>query len=477
MTQNHHTAYPIGQELTAANQNAPLSSLDSAITNIIGTDDSNPLYRVGASSELTIASGAVTVTKSHHTIDTQGDVASDDLDTMTIATSNVFGVIRAENTARTVVVKHGTGNILTWDGSDIDLDDTNKSLLYYYDGTNVRIVSIIAAGGGGGGIGGSTGATDNAVLRANGTGGATLQNSGIIIDDSDNVTNINSIQFQADSELTISTGAVTKTGGVHTIDTESDAASDDLDTISGGTEGNILIISANNAARTVVIKHGTGNIETWDGNDISLDELRKKLIMHFDGTNWQVMSVIASGGGGGGSGAMVELVATTELGSPASSISLSAISASYQDLILRLRIRSSDSNFDDELYLRFNSDSSANYAYFNVVFDNAGIDSNVAVVSDTEMQIPTLGNSADADDYTEIVIRICNYTDITYDRKVSWSGIYFRIGTNVNHIRRYDGIGSWENVADAISSIQLTLGSAGNFMTGSSYALYGIGSA
>jgi hypothetical protein len=38
-------------------------------------------------------------------------------------------------------------------------------------------------GGGSAGIGGSTGATDNAILRADGTGGASLQNSGIAIDD------------------------------------------------------------------------------------------------------------------------------------------------------------------------------------------------------------------------------------------------------------------------------------------------------
>ena len=38
-------------------------------------------------------------------------------------------------------------------------------------------------GGGGGGIGGSTGAADNAILRADGTGGSTLQSSGITIAD------------------------------------------------------------------------------------------------------------------------------------------------------------------------------------------------------------------------------------------------------------------------------------------------------
>jgi hypothetical protein len=37
------------------------------------------------------------------------------------------------------------------------------------------------------GIGGSTGSTDNAVLRSDGTGGATLQNTGVTIDDSNNI--------------------------------------------------------------------------------------------------------------------------------------------------------------------------------------------------------------------------------------------------------------------------------------------------
>lgn len=43
-------------------------------------------------------------------------------------------------------------------------------------------------GGGGGGIGGSTGATDNRILRADGTGGSTLQSSAASVDDSGNIT-------------------------------------------------------------------------------------------------------------------------------------------------------------------------------------------------------------------------------------------------------------------------------------------------
>ena len=63
-------------------------------------------------------------------------------------------------------------------------------------------------GGGGGGIGGSTGGVDNAVLRADGTGGATLQNSGLVIDDSttstqNNVALVNNHLSQTDSSVVI----------------------------------------------------------------------------------------------------------------------------------------------------------------------------------------------------------------------------------------------------------------------------------
>jgi hypothetical protein len=45
------------------------------------------------------------------------------------------------------------------------------------------------------------------------------------------------LNYAAATELTIATGAITVTQSQHTVDTEADAASDDLDTISGGTAG------------------------------------------------------------------------------------------------------------------------------------------------------------------------------------------------------------------------------------------------
>lgn len=86
-----------------------------------------------------------------------------------------------------------------------------------------------------------------------------------------------------DGELTISTGAVTVTGAYHDIDTEGDAASDDLDTISGGADGQELVIQAAHTDRTVVLKHNTGNILNPTGKDISLDGTTKSVVLKYSG--------------------------------------------------------------------------------------------------------------------------------------------------------------------------------------------------
>lgn len=94
------------------------------------------------------------------------------------------------------------------------------------------------------------------------------------------------LDFTTSTELTISSGAVTVTQNWHTIDTQADAASDDLDTLtaSGVTDGFLLFIRANNAARTVVVKHNTGNIVTTTASDLTLDETYKVVSLIYDAT-------------------------------------------------------------------------------------------------------------------------------------------------------------------------------------------------
>jgi hypothetical protein len=88
--------------------------------------------------------------------------------------------------------------------------------------------------------------------------------------------------LQAKTELTIASGAVTVTRGFHTIDTEGDAASDDLDTINGGEDGAVLVIRPVHTDRTVVVKHNTGNIVLQSGADITLDDSTDKCTLIYD---------------------------------------------------------------------------------------------------------------------------------------------------------------------------------------------------
>ena len=94
------------------------------------------------------------------------------------------------------------------------------------------------------------------------------------------------------TELTIATGAVTVTQGYHTIDTEADSATDDLDTITvAGGEGDILILRPASSARTVVIKHGTGNIQCVEDFDITMDDDHEfVLLIRKNASDWMAWS-------------------------------------------------------------------------------------------------------------------------------------------------------------------------------------------
>lgn len=95
-----------------------------------------------ASTELTIATGEITITQSIHTVDTESDAAADDLDTINLPASVDLFLLMAENASRTVTLKHGTGNIVTPNGTDHALTD-NGFTLCYYDGTNVQLLSSV----------------------------------------------------------------------------------------------------------------------------------------------------------------------------------------------------------------------------------------------------------------------------------------------------------------------------------------------
>jgi len=92
------------------------------------------------------------------------------------------------------------------------------------------------------------------------------------------------LNLGASTELTIAAGVITATRSFHSVDTESDASTDDLVTINGGTEGDILFLRADSSARTIVLKDQTGNLRL--AGDFSMDNDQDTITLHFEDPNW-----------------------------------------------------------------------------------------------------------------------------------------------------------------------------------------------
>lgn len=94
------------------------------------------------------------------------------------------------------------------------------------------------------------------------------------------------------STLTIATGSVTPTAGVHIIDTEAAAASDDLANIvtTNHPDGRLLLIRNANNSRSVVVKHnagGAGQIALVDSADLTLSDTTMVLCLQRVGADWK----------------------------------------------------------------------------------------------------------------------------------------------------------------------------------------------
>jgi len=121
-------------------------------------------------------------------------------------------------------------------------------------------------------------------------GFVSLKDTPLLVNTSTSLTGtILSLKAGVGPELTISGGVIAATNAVHAVDTQSDAATDDLTTINGGQLGDRLMITAADSARTVVAKDGTGNLVL--GADRTMDNVVDTLVLERrnDG-NWHQVS-------------------------------------------------------------------------------------------------------------------------------------------------------------------------------------------
>jgi hypothetical protein len=158
-------------------------------------------------------------------------------------------------------------------------------------------------------------------------------------------------------------------------------------------------------------------------------------------------------------------IATQTLGSAAASVTFSSIPATYTDLILIFN--GGKSLVGSSVDFRFNSDSGSNYS-FTELYGN-GSSAGSSRVSNVTYGSLAYNNVPDSGLTSTIIMNIMNYSNTTTNKTaVSRNG---QIGTT------YPGTGAIVNLwrsTTAINTITLSNSSAADFVTGSTFTLYGI---
>ena len=135
--------------------------------------------------------------------------------------------------------------------------------------------------------------------------------AGLVRDkDSINSLTLQSLFLSRPVPVTILSGVITVTQSSLTVDTESAAASDDLDTIKvfSGTDL-LFLLRATSDSHSVVIKHNTGNILCVGNADITLDDQQDFAICRYDSS---LQKVLAFGAGASPSNALLDGVNHTD---------------------------------------------------------------------------------------------------------------------------------------------------------------------
>jgi hypothetical protein len=155
-------------------------------------------------------------------------------------------------------------------------------------------------------------------------------------------------------------------------------------------------------------------------------------------------------------------IASTTLGSAASSVTLSSIPGTYTDLVLIMNAGSSVNNADIDINV--NGDTGANYSR-TILYGDGATAGSARESSATKFRLTYFGNASIVFSWIGIV-NFMNYSNTTtYKTFLSKARNATNYGVN-------DQAGLWRNTA-AISSMVIT-NASGTFSTGSTFNLYGI---
>lgn len=184
-----------------------------------------------------------------------------------------------------------------------------------------------------------------------------------------------------------------------------------------------------------------------------------------------MLRLIGVNASAGGVAAGFESIASQTLSTTTASITFSSIPATYQHLQIRALVRGDfASNSNDPLLLRLNSDTGSNYVFHNLKGDGSST-SATGQTSQTYVNMQTTMplNNTTASTFGVAIIDIHDYANTSKNTTVRcFSGS--DTNSTVGAIQLTSGL--WLNT-NAVNSVTL-LGASISFLSGSTFALYGI---
>jgi len=159
-----------------------------------------------------------------------------------------------------------------------------------------------------------------------------------------------------------------------------------------------------------------------------------------------------------------EPIATTTLGSNQTSVTISSIPATYTDLVLIINAKN-DTLTNTEI--RFNGDSASNYSN-TALSGNGSSASSSRESNNTSISIDNVAYMTTGDFSYSNIIQIMNYANTT-----TFKTLLARANSAANGVDAI--VGLWRKTPEAITSLTiLTTTGTRNFITGSTFTLYGI---
>lgn len=165
------------------------------------------------------------------------------------------------------------------------------------------------------------------------------------------------------------------------------------------------------------------------------------------------------------------LIASSTVGSGGTNfIDFTSISSSYTDLVLKLSCRVTPTGSVQDVGIRFNSDTGANYTYRELVGTGASVSTGAASGNSNHNTIGNPSNST-ASTFSNVEIYIPNYA--SSNQKSSSVDAVVENNTVSTNVQMRFHAWLWSGTA-AISTIRVYDPTGGNLLQYSSACLYGI---